>query len=123
MIASSASPSIPSDIKDPSNLSTHCFRNDEEIIKALSTPDYPWDDMHHHLFFVPDEPLSSLDLYSVEAKYFIHGKVNELKNSIPAPNAFEEGNMENIQPTIKVNISNNPQVVEYITLGASFSPE
>ena len=31
--------------------------------------------------------------------------------------------MDNILPTIKFNISTKPEVVEYITLGASFSPE
>ena len=101
----------------------HCFSNNEIIIEALSAPDYPWDDMHHCSFFVPDEPLLSSDQYSFEAKDFIHGKVDWFKNPIPTLDAFEEGNMDNISPTIKVNISTNPQVVEYITLRASCSLE
>ena len=31
--------------------------------------------------------------------------------------------MDNISPTIKINISTNPGIVEEIMLGASFSPE
>ena len=89
MISSSSIPSIPSVIEDPSNISTHCFNNDEEILEALSAPEYPWDDMHNHSFFIPDEPLSSSNQYLVEAKDFIHGKVDWFKNPIPTPNAFE----------------------------------
>ena len=64
--------------------------------------------MHHHSFYVSDEPLSSLDQYSIEAKDFINGKFEWVKNPILTLNAFEEGNMANIFPTIKVNISTNP---------------
>ena len=53
----------------------------------------------------------------METKYFIHGKVDWFKNPIPTPDAFKEGNMANILPTIKVNISTNPKVVEEIMLG------
>ena len=59
----------------------------------------------------------------METKDFIHGKVDWFKNPIPAPNAFEEGNMVNISPTIKINISTNSEIVEEIMLGASCSPE
>ena len=79
--------------------------------------------MHHHTFFILDEPCSLSKTFYVEVKYFIHGKIDWFKNPIPTPDAFEEGNMANISPTIKVNISTNPEVLEYITLGASFSPE
>ena len=50
-------------------------------------------------------------------------KVDYFKNPILAPDAFEEGNMANISPNIKVNISTNPEVVQVITLGPSCSPE
>ena len=58
----------------------------------------------------------------METKDFIHGKVDWFKNTILAPDAFEEGNMANISPTIKINISTNPEVVEEIMLGPSCSP-
>ena len=59
----------------------------------------------------------------METKDFIHWKVDWFKNPISAPNTFEEGNMANISPTIKINISTNPKVVEEIMLGASCSLE
>jgi len=42
---------------------------------------------------------------------------------IPAPDAFEEGSMANIPPTIKVDISVTPGVTENRLIGASCSPE
>ena len=59
----------------------------------------------------------------METKDFIHGKVDWFKNPIPALDAFEEGNIANISPTIKTNISTNPKVVEEIMLGAYCSLE
>ena len=59
----------------------------------------------------------------METKDFIHGKVDWFKNPIPAPDAFEEGNMVNIFPTIKINISTNSEIIEQIMMGASCSPK
>ena len=121
MMSSSTDPLISSSTNGPSDLSLRCFNNDEEILEALNAPEYPWDDMHHRLFFLPEELVSQSDHFSVETKYFIHGKVECFKNPIPTPNAFEEENMANISPIIKINISTHPEVVEEIMLGASYS--
>ena len=59
----------------------------------------------------------------MDTKDFIHGKFNWFKNPISTPNAFEEGNMANISPAIKIDISPNSEIVEEIMLGASCSPE
>ena len=59
----------------------------------------------------------------METKDFIHGKVDWFKNPIPTPDAFEKGNMANISPTIKIDISTNSEIIEEIMLGASCSPE
>ena len=58
----------------------------------------------------------------METKDFIHGKVDWFKNPILAPDSFKEGNMVNIFPTIKINISTNYDIVEEIMLEASCSP-
>ena len=79
--------------------------------------------MHHRSFFLPEELVLQFDQFSVETKYFIHGKVDWFKKSILATDAFKEGNMANISPTIKINISTNPEIVEEIMLGASCSPD
>ena len=49
-------------------------------------------------------------------------KFDSFKNPILAPDAFEEGNVLNISPTIKVNISQNPEKVVEISLGTACSP-
>ena len=96
----------------PSDLSLCCFNNDEEILEALTTSEYPRDDMHHHLFFLPKELVSQSNQFSMETKDFIHGKVDWFKNPIPAPDSFKKGNMENISPTIKIDISTNFDIIE-----------
>ena len=89
MMSSSTDPLISSSNDSPSDLSLHCFSNNEEKLEALTTLEYRWDDMHHHSFFLPEELVSQYDHFSVEAKDFIHGKVEFFKNPIPAPDAFK----------------------------------
>ena len=112
MMSSSTDPLISTPNDGPSDLSLHCFRNDGEILEALTAPEYPWDDMHHRSFFLPEELVLQSDQFSMETNDFIHGKFYWFKNPILAPDTFEEGNMANISPTIKINISTNPEVVE-----------
>ena len=75
-MSSSTNPLISSSTDSPSKLSLRCFNNDEEILEALIASEYPWDDMHHRSFFLPEDLLSQYDQFSVETKYFIHGKVD-----------------------------------------------
>ena len=79
--------------------------------------------MHHFLFFLLKELVLRSDQFSMETKDFIHGKVDWFKNPILAPDAFEEGYMVNISPTIKINISTNSNIVEETMLGESCSSE
>ena len=58
MMSSSPDQPIPISNDDPSELSLGCFNNDEEILEALTTLEYPWDDMHHRLFFLLEELVS-----------------------------------------------------------------
>ena len=76
--------------------------------------------MHHRAYFLPQQ---SHDQYAVETKDFIPHAVDWFKNPIPAPDAFEEGNMANISPTIKIDISVKPGIEEYVTLGTQCTPE
>ena len=119
MMSSSIDPLIYTSINYPLDMSLHCFSNDEEILEALTALEYPWDDMHHRSFFLPEELVSQSDQFSMKTKHFIHGKVDWFKNPIPALDAFKEGNMENISPTIKINISTKFEIIEEIMLGAS----
>ena len=89
MMSISTDPLISTITNGPSNMSLHCFHNDEEILESLTSPEYPWDDMHHRAFFLPKELVSQSDQFSVETKYFIHGNVDWFKNPILTPDAFE----------------------------------
>jgi hypothetical protein len=51
------------------------------------------------------------------------GHIDQFNNPIPAPDAFEEGNMANISPTFKIDISIKPGIIEEITIGVACSPE
>ena len=49
-----------SSVTTPSStgLTSQTFCTDDEILEALTAPDYPWDDMHHRSYFLPDESSS-----------------------------------------------------------------
>ena len=61
MMSSSTNPLVSTITNGPSDLSLRFFYNDEEILEALTIPEYPWDDMHHHSFFLPEELVSQSD--------------------------------------------------------------
>ena len=58
MMSSSTNPLISTITDGPSDMSLHFFRNDEEILEALTALEYHWDDMHHRSFFLPKELVS-----------------------------------------------------------------
>jgi hypothetical protein len=103
------------------------FQCDEEILEELQRPDSPWDALHHRALFLPQEalmPPSHNPIYAVETKDFIpSGPIDWFNNPIPAPDAFEEGNLANISPTIKIDISIKPGIVEEIIIGAACTPQ
>ena len=69
-------------------------------------------------------PPNQHPIYIVETKDFIpSGHIDWFNNPIPAPDAFEEGNMANISPTIKIDISIKNGVVEEITIGTACTPQ
>jgi hypothetical protein len=83
--------------------------------------------LHHRSLFFSQEaftPPNQHPIYAVETKDFIpSGHINWFNNPIPTPDAFEEGNMANIPPTIKIDISITNGVIEEITIGAACTPE
>jgi hypothetical protein len=103
------------------------FQCDEEILEELQCPDSPWDALHHRALFLPQEalmPPKPNPIYAVETKDFIpSGPIDWFNNPIPAPDAFEEGNMANISPTIKIDISIKNDIVEEIIIGAACTPQ
>jgi hypothetical protein len=63
-------------------------------------------------------------IYVVETKDFIPTRhIDWFNNHIPTPDAFEEGNLANISPTMKIDISIKNGVIEEITIGAACTPQ
>lgn len=119
----------PQGLTQPKSTLDNHFHSDKDILEAMTKPEFSWDIIHHHLFFLHEKvfvPTSTPthNIHVIESKYFLPlGMVNWFKNPIPTPDAFEEGNMSNISPTIKVNISNKPRKIEEISLGVACSLE
>jgi hypothetical protein len=58
--------------QDP--LYSHQFHCDEDILEELTTPDYPWNVLHHTTLFLLQksfDPPSQDSVYMIETKYFI----------------------------------------------------
>jgi hypothetical protein len=63
-------------------------------------------------------------IYAIKTKYFLPlGNIDWFNNHIPTLDAFEEGNMANISPTVKIDISIKSRIIEEITIGITFSLE
>jgi hypothetical protein len=103
------------------------FQCDEEIMEELQRLDSPWDALHHRALFLPQEalmPPSQNPIYTVETKDFIPSRpIDWFNNPIPAPDTFEEGNLANISPTIKINISIKNGIIKEIIIGAACTPQ
>jgi hypothetical protein len=114
-------------VTSPDPLYSHIFHCDEDILEELTTPDFPWNALHHRALFLSQEafdPPSQASICAIKTKDFIpSGHIDWFNNPIPTPDAFEEGNMANISPTVKINISIKPRIIEEITIGATCSPE
>ena len=101
------------------------FHCDEDILEELSKPDFPWYALHHRALFPSQAtftPLNQNPIYTIETKDVLPSRhIDWFNNPIPAPDAFEEGNMANISPTIKIDISIKSGVIEEITIGDACS--
>jgi hypothetical protein len=103
------------------------FQCNKEILEEINCLESPWDALHHRKLFSPQEapmPPNQNPIYTIETKDFIpSGPIDWFNNPIPTPNVFEEGNMANISPTIKINISIKNGIIEEITIGAACTPQ
>jgi hypothetical protein len=93
--------------------------SDEAIIEAMTSPDRPWEDLHHRSYFLPE-------LHRIEAGEFTITMMGDqpcLINLLATQEIYVEGNMATIATTIPINISRNPGVMENVFVGMDFSPE
>jgi hypothetical protein len=108
-------------ITSPNPLNSLIFHCDEDILEELNTPDFPWNALHHRELFLSQEafePPSQDSICGIETKDFIPSShIDYFNNPIPAPETFEEGQMANISPIVKINISMKPRIIEEIIIG------
>ena len=91
----------------------------EAILEAMTGIDRPWDDLHHRSYFLPD-------LSEVETSFpspLSPGPIHPVLNPLAPTQVYAEGNMAVISPTISVNISRDPNVIENVFIGAECSLE
>jgi hypothetical protein len=79
----------------------------------LTSPDSPWDDLHHRSYFLPE-------LRRIEAREFV-STVNR-DNSCPinpliTHGVYAKGNMESIATMIPIDISKTHGIVENLFFG------
>jgi hypothetical protein len=79
----------------------------------------PWDNMHHHSYFLPK-------LFSIKQDDFI-STLREIIGHVIVPldthEIYSKGNMVSISPTITIDISCIPSKVENVYIGEDCSPE
>ena len=75
--------------------------------------------MHHRSYFLSELKHIERD----EFKKTLSEKVGRLMHPLCTHGIYGEGNMENISPTIPINISGTPSKIENVYIGVSCSPE
>jgi hypothetical protein len=113
----SATPSIPS----PEELSPDPFHvifpTDEMIMSVMANT--PWDDGHHRsILFLEQHTLKNYQRISTPSTVVVITTIPRSTHDV-----FAEGNLNNISPTIPIDISVKPRLVENVHIGASCSPE
>jgi hypothetical protein len=75
--------------------------SDEVVIKAMTSPNKPWEDLHHRSYFLPD--LSRIK----EGEFTMNMMGNQPCpiNLLATHEIYAEGNMATIIETIPINIS------------------
>jgi hypothetical protein len=93
------------------------FPTDEMIMSFME--DTPWDDGHHHsILFLEQHTLDNYQRISTPPTVVVISTVPGSTQDV-----FAEGNLSNIYPTIPIDISVKPGIVENVHIGASCSPD
>jgi hypothetical protein len=75
--------------------------SDKVVIEAMTSPDKPWEDLHHRSYFLPE-------LHRIEAGEFTITMTGDQPcplNLLATQEIYAEGNMVTIAATIPINIS------------------
>jgi len=93
--------------------------SDEAVIEAMTSPDRPWEDIHHRSYFLPE-------LHRIEAGEFTITMTGDQPcpiSLLATQEIYAEGNMATIAETIPINISRNPGIMENVFVGVDCSLE
>jgi hypothetical protein len=93
--------------------------SDEALIKAMTSPDKPWEDLNHKSYFLPK-------LSRIKAGEFtltMTGYRSCPTNPLATHKIYTEGNMATISELISINISRTPGIIDNVFIGAYSSPE
>jgi hypothetical protein len=113
----STSPSTPS-LSDSSPEPFHMiFPTDDMVMSVMFVEDTPWDDVHHRsILFLEPHTLKSYQRILTSLTIVI---ITSVPNS--THDVLHEGKLRNISPTIPLDISIKPGVVENFHIGVSCS--
>jgi hypothetical protein len=109
-----STPSLDELSPDPFHVT---FPTDEMIMSVME--DTPWDDGHHRsILFLEQHTLENYQWISNTSTVVVISTVPGSSHDV-----FSEGNLSNISPTIPIDISVKPRIVENFHIGASCSPD
>jgi hypothetical protein len=111
----SATPSTPS-LCDSSLDPFHViFPIDEMIMSVMSMEDTSWDDGHHHsILFLEQHTIENYQRISTLSTIVVISSAPESPHDV-----LYEGNLSNISPTIPLDISIKPGIIENVHIEAS----
>jgi hypothetical protein len=93
------------------------FPTDEMIMFVME--DTHWDDGHHcSILFLEQQTLENYQRILTPSTIVVISMVSQSTRDV-----FAEGNISNISPTIPIDISVKPGIVEIVHIGASCSPD
>ena len=83
----------------------------------MSGVEPPWEELHHRSYFLPE-------IYRLEHEDFrevLSERIGSPMVPLSSLGPMADGNMENISPTIPINISHDPGRIENVYIGAECS--
>ena len=93
------------------------FPSDEAIIEAMSRVEPPWEELHHRSYFLPElERLEREDFREVLSE-----RIGSPMVPLSLLGSMADESMENISPTIPINISRDPGRIENVYIGVECS--
>jgi hypothetical protein len=111
-----STPSLGDSSPDPFHV---IFPTDEMIMSIMSMEDTPWHDGHHRsILFLEQHTIESYQWISTSLTVVVISSIPESTHDV-----LYEGNLSNISPTIPLDISIKPGVVENVHIKASCSTD